>query len=54
MHLRRLGSEVLKEEELIRRAAFALLASVALHDKKAEDNAFLECIPLMNDVSRCP
>jgi 3-methyladenine DNA glycosylase AlkD len=36
-----------REEEFIRRAAFALIASVVLHQKKAEDDLFLECIPLI-------
>lgn len=33
--------------EFQRRAAFALLASVALHDKKAEDGPFVKCLPLI-------
>ena len=33
-------------DEFGRRAAFALLASVALHDKAAPDSAFLRCLPL--------
>ena len=35
------------EREFVRRAAFALLASVALHDKKAVDAPFLERLPLI-------
>src|SRR5688500_14500964 len=35
------------EEEFVKRAAFALLASVALHDKKAPDTPFLESLPLI-------
>jgi 3-methyladenine DNA glycosylase AlkD len=35
------------EREFVRRAAFALLASVALHDKKAADAPFLERLPLI-------
>jgi len=31
----------------VKRAAFALLASLALHDKKAEDEAFVRCLPLI-------
>jgi len=34
------------EEEFIKRAAFALLASVALHDKKGPDKPYLELLPL--------
>jgi 3-methyladenine DNA glycosylase AlkD len=48
----KIGKWAPKKEEFIRRAAFALLASVALHDKKAEDNAFLECIPLIEAASQ--
>lgn len=36
-----------RREEFVKRAAFALLASVALHDKKADDSAFLRCLPLI-------
>lgn len=41
-----------RKEEFVRRAAFALLASVALHNKKLNDDVFLECIPLMEAASR--
>jgi 3-methyladenine DNA glycosylase AlkD len=40
--------------EFVRRAAFALLASVALHDKKAADAPFLECLPLIEAASTDP
>ena len=33
--------------EFVKRAAFALLASVALHDKNAPDKPFLESLPLI-------
>lgn len=36
-----------REEEFVRRAAFALLAGVALHDKKRPDAALLELLPLI-------
>lgn len=36
-----------RDEEFVRRAAFALLASVALHAKKLPDEALLECLPLI-------
>ncbi|MCX5691053.1 MAG: DNA alkylation repair protein, partial [Planctomycetota bacterium] len=36
-----------KEALFIKRAAFALIASVALHDKDAEDALFLEVLPLI-------
>jgi 3-methyladenine DNA glycosylase AlkD len=35
------------EREFVRRAAFALLASVALHDKKAPDAPFIARLPLI-------
>jgi 3-methyladenine DNA glycosylase AlkD len=35
------------EREFVKRAAFALLASVALHDKKRGDESFLERLPLI-------
>lgn len=34
-------------DEFVKRAAFALLASVALHDKKAPDAPFLRSLPLI-------
>jgi 3-methyladenine DNA glycosylase AlkD len=34
-------------EEFVKRAAFALLASVALHDKKGPDAPFLKALPLI-------
>lgn len=34
-----------KEEEFVKRGAYALLASLALHDKKAADAQFLETLP---------
>lgn len=42
------------EREFVRRAAFALLASVALHDKKAEDASFLERLPLIEAAATDP
>jgi len=36
-----------RRDEFVKRAAFALLASVALHDKKANDDVFLRCLPLI-------
>jgi 3-methyladenine DNA glycosylase AlkD len=35
------------EREFVKRAAFALLASIALHDKKRGDEPFLERMPLI-------
>jgi 3-methyladenine DNA glycosylase AlkD len=36
-----------RREEFVKRAAFALLASVALHDKQAPDARFLAALPLV-------
>jgi len=36
-----------RREEFVKRAAFALLASLALHDRRAGDAAFLRCLPLV-------
>ncbi len=36
-----------KKDEFVKRAAFALLACLALHDKKAGDPAFIRCLPLI-------
>jgi 3-methyladenine DNA glycosylase AlkD len=35
------------KEEFVKRAAFALIASLALHDKKAPDGPFLKFLPLI-------
>jgi 3-methyladenine DNA glycosylase AlkD len=40
-----------RKDEFVKRAAFALLASVALHDKKAGDDKFLACLPLIETAS---
>jgi 3-methyladenine DNA glycosylase AlkD len=36
-----------RREEFVKRAAFALLAALALHDKKAEDERFVATLPLI-------
>jgi 3-methyladenine DNA glycosylase AlkD len=36
-----------RREEFVKRAAFALLASLAVHDKKAGDERFLSVLPLI-------
>jgi 3-methyladenine DNA glycosylase AlkD len=38
-------------DEFKRRAAFALLASVALHDKSAATGAFLKCLPFIEKAA---
>jgi 3-methyladenine DNA glycosylase AlkD len=40
-----------REEEFVKRAAFATLAAVALHDKKAEDQRFLDCLDLIEKAA---
>jgi 3-methyladenine DNA glycosylase AlkD len=36
-----------RKEEFVKRAAFALIACLAWHDKKTEDKAFVELLPLI-------
>jgi hypothetical protein len=36
-----------RREEFVRRGTFALLASLAAHDKSATDSAFAQCLPLI-------
>ncbi len=36
-----------QEEEFVKRAAFVLIATLAVHDKKASDNVFLDLFPLI-------
>jgi 3-methyladenine DNA glycosylase AlkD len=36
-----------RRDEFGKRAAFALLASLALHDKKSPDEPFVRCLPLI-------
>jgi len=38
-------------DEFGRRASFALLASVALHEKTADDDAFRKCLPLIENAA---
>ena len=40
-----------RRDEFGRRAAFALLAGLALHDKEAGDEAFVRCLPLIEAAS---
>jgi 3-methyladenine DNA glycosylase AlkD len=41
-----------RRPEFVRRAAFALLASVALHDKRSSDEPFERCLPLIEAAAR--
>jgi 3-methyladenine DNA glycosylase AlkD len=36
-----------REEEFVKRAAFALIACLAWHDKQAEDSKFIELLPII-------
>ncbi len=40
-----------RDEEYVKRAAFSLIAYLAVHDKKAEDKKFLEFFPLIKEAS---
>ncbi|MFC1925445.1 DNA alkylation repair protein [Chloroflexota bacterium] len=40
-----------REEEFVKRAAFALIACLAWHDKKAEDGRFIELLPVIQRES---
>jgi len=40
-----------RKEEFIKRGAFALLASLALHDKAADDESFLRYLPLIEKAA---
>ena len=40
-----------RREEFVKRAAFALLASLALHDKSAADETFLRTLPLIDTAA---
>ena len=40
-----------RREEFVKRAAFALLASVALHNKKAANEEFARCLPLIEQAA---
>jgi 3-methyladenine DNA glycosylase AlkD len=40
-----------REEEFVKRAAFALMASLAVHDKEADDHAFVKFLPIIKRAS---
>jgi 3-methyladenine DNA glycosylase AlkD len=42
----RVAAWAAKKDEFVKRSAFALLASLALHDKAAKDAAFVKALPL--------
>jgi 3-methyladenine DNA glycosylase AlkD len=43
-----------RRDEFVKRAAFALLASLALHDKAARSEAFVRCLPLIEKAATDP
>lgn len=43
-----------REEEFVKRAAFTLIATLAVHDKKADDEKFIELFPLIIRESTDP
>ncbi len=43
-----------REEEYVKRAAFALLASLSIHDKQANDQKFMETFPLIRFAATDP
>ena len=40
-----------RKEEFVKRGAFALLASLALHDKKSDERLFADCFPLIEHAA---
>lgn len=40
-----------RKDEFVKRGAFALLASLALHDKKSDDRLFADCLPLIEEAA---
>ena len=40
-----------REEEFVKRAGFALMAALAVHDKKAADEDFLKFLPLIKEAA---
>jgi 3-methyladenine DNA glycosylase AlkD len=48
---RKVSSWSRRRDEFVKRAAFALLASLALHDKQTGDGPFLETLPLIEHAA---
>jgi 3-methyladenine DNA glycosylase AlkD len=48
---RKVEQWVTKKAEFVKRAAFALLASLALHDKKGPDQPFIDAMPLIEEAA---
>ena len=51
---RKIDQWAAKDAEFVKRAAFALLAAVALHDKDAADREFLDRLPLVEAAATDP
>jgi 3-methyladenine DNA glycosylase AlkD len=51
---KRLSVWAKRKDEFVKRAAFALLASLSVHDKRAEDAAFLRGLTLVEGAARDP
>jgi 3-methyladenine DNA glycosylase AlkD len=51
---KRLAAWAKRKDEFVKRAAFALLASLSVHDKRAEDAAFLEGLALVEGAAQDP
>jgi 3-methyladenine DNA glycosylase AlkD len=43
-----------REEEFVKRAAFAMIAVLAVHDKAAEDDVFTALLPIIEDAASDP
>ncbi len=43
-----------RRDEFVKRAAFATLAGLAVHDKRAADAAFIQCLPLIEQAAGDP
>jgi 3-methyladenine DNA glycosylase AlkD len=41
-----------RKEEFVRRAAFALIATLAVHDKQADDKKFFQLLPIIKRESK--
>lgn len=48
---KKIGPWSRKQPEFVKRGAYALIAGLALHDKKAADDQFIECLPLIERES---
>ncbi|GAB4569470.1 MAG: DNA alkylation repair protein [Rhizobacter sp.] len=48
---RKVAAWATKRDEFVRRAAFALLAALVVHDKAADDAAFIATLPLIEDAA---